>query len=279
MKVPGSGLHIDSPAWPLLQALISYWGVTDANGNVGGTTIRCGALALEPSYANHALKILSGPAAGQIRDATIHPAGTDTVTVVEAFSNVAGAAQQITPGTLFVILSKTPAIAEVAALTALVQALMLDVGNASTSVLGSIWNILGDPAVDLATSIAAIAALLNAQLVLTEDSGTLLSTAAEQNVAADVAPAALFKPLTVKINLDNMLAGDTTIIRVFDRITAAGNLEQVDLQTYAGADGGLADGNKVIYVILKENRWGFAVTLQQTAGGFVNYDWEYLDEE
>ena len=118
MRTPGSGLHTDNPAWPLLQALISFWGVTDADGAIGGTTIRCGALALEPSYANHALKILSGGASGQIRDITTHPAGTDTVTVVEAFSNAAGAAQQITAGTLFVILSKTPAIAEVAAVLA-----------------------------------------------------------------------------------------------------------------------------------------------------------------
>lgn len=118
MKVPQSGLRIDSPSWPLLQALISYWGITDADGNVGGTTIRCGNLALEPPYANHALKILSGPAAGQIRDITTHPAGTDTVTVVEAFSNVAGVPQQITAGTLFVILSSTPTVAEVAAVLA-----------------------------------------------------------------------------------------------------------------------------------------------------------------
>jgi len=162
MRIPQSGLKIDNPAFPLLEALLSYWGTTDNNGNAAGTTIRCGALALEPSYANHALKILSGPAAGQIRDTTTHPAGTDTVTVVEAFSNVAGVPQQITAGTRFVILSKTPAIAEVAALTALVQALMLDVGDASTSVLGSIWDILGDPAVDLATSIAAILAAIGA---------------------------------------------------------------------------------------------------------------------
>jgi len=130
MRVP-SGLRIDSPSWPLLQALISFWGVTDADGLVGGTTIRCGALALEPSYANHSLKIMSGPAAGQTRDVTIHPAGTDTVTVVAAFSNVGGVAQQITAGTLFVILSKTPAIAEVADLTVIVLALVADIEGAT----------------------------------------------------------------------------------------------------------------------------------------------------
>ena len=119
MKVP-SGLRIDSPAWPLLQALISYWGTTDNDGNAAGTTIRCGGLATEPPYDNHALKILGGPSAGQTRDITAHPAGTDTVTVIAAFTNVAGAPQQITAGTSFVILSRTPAIAEVAAVLAAV---------------------------------------------------------------------------------------------------------------------------------------------------------------
>ena len=115
----------------LFQALVSYWGVTDADGNVGGTTILCGDLALEPSYANHALKILSGPAAGQTRDVTLHPAGTNTVTVANAFSNVGGVPQQITAGILFVILSKTPAIAEVADLTAIVVALVADIEGAT----------------------------------------------------------------------------------------------------------------------------------------------------
>lgn len=123
MRIP-SGLRIDSPAWPLLLALISYWGTTDNDGNVGGTTIRCGGLATEPPYDNHALKILTGPSAGQTRDLTAHPAGTDTLTVIAAFTNVTGAAQQILAGTKFVILSKTPAIAEVAALQAICIAIL-----------------------------------------------------------------------------------------------------------------------------------------------------------
>ncbi len=162
MRIPQSGLRVDSPSFVLLQALLSFWGTTDAVGNVGGTTIRCGALTLEPSYANHTLKILSGPAAGQTRDITTHPAGTDTITVSDAFTNVAGAAQQITAGTLFTVLSSTPTVAEVAAVLAAIAALQADVGDASTSVLGSIWGILGNPAVDLATSIAAILAAIGA---------------------------------------------------------------------------------------------------------------------
>jgi hypothetical protein len=114
MKIPQSGMDIGNPAWAILMADITYWGVTTADGNAGGTTLVCGGLALEPSYANHSVKILSGPSAGQVRDITTHPAGTDTGTVSAAFSNVTGAAQQITAGTLFVILSSSPTVAEVA---------------------------------------------------------------------------------------------------------------------------------------------------------------------
>ena len=176
MRTP-SGLRIDSPSWPLLQALISYWGTTDNDGNVAGTTIRCGGLATEPPYENHALKILSGPSAGQTRDLTLHPAGTDTLTVANAFTNVTGAAQQITAGIRFVVLSKTPAIAEVAALTALVVALMADVGDPTGDtlpdlatkwgdiarsldlILGARWDGAGDLGTDIVSILADIAAI------------------------------------------------------------------------------------------------------------------------
>ncbi|MFA6911451.1 MAG: hypothetical protein WCQ59_10050, partial [Candidatus Cloacimonadaceae bacterium] len=136
MRVP-NGFKIDEPAWALVQGLVSYWGITSAAGNAGGTTFVCDDLANEPSYANHAAKVLTGPAAGQVRDIDTHPAGTNTVTVSAAYSNVAGVAQQITAGTSFVILSHTPSTAEVAALEAMVTALMADVGDASASTLGS----------------------------------------------------------------------------------------------------------------------------------------------
>lgn len=103
MRIPQSGLWKDSPTWPLLQGLISYWGVTDANGNVGGTTVLCADLANWPSYYNLAIKILSGPAAGQVRNINTDALGV--ITVGAAFTNALGAAQQIVAGTLFTILS------------------------------------------------------------------------------------------------------------------------------------------------------------------------------
>ncbi len=103
MRLPNSGLRIDNPAWPLLQAHISYQGTTTASGSVGGTTIICADLVNEPNFDGLMLKILSGPSAGQARFIQVM-AGT-TLTVGIGFTNSAGAAQQITAGVNFVILT------------------------------------------------------------------------------------------------------------------------------------------------------------------------------
>ncbi|MDP2730321.1 MAG: hypothetical protein Q8O55_07555 [Dehalococcoidales bacterium] len=102
MKIP-SGLFLDNPAWPLLQAHISYFGTTTAAGNAGGTSLICAGLALEPSYDGLSVKILTGGAAGQVRTIQIH--GGATILVGVGFTDSAGAAQLIAAGTGFVILS------------------------------------------------------------------------------------------------------------------------------------------------------------------------------
>lgn len=105
MRTP-SGLRIDNPAWPLLQAGIAYWGVTSGAGNALGTTLVCADLDNHPTYVNGVsrIKVLTGGAWGQDRLMMIHAAG-GIITVDDAFTDATGAAQQIAPGTLFVILS------------------------------------------------------------------------------------------------------------------------------------------------------------------------------
>ena len=104
MKIP-SGLRIDNPAWPLLQAHITYWSITSADGNALGTTIVDDGLINEPTYVSLAVKLLDGDAAGQVRPISIHPAGTNNLTVAAAFTDNAGAVVQVVAGTRFVILS------------------------------------------------------------------------------------------------------------------------------------------------------------------------------
>lgn len=104
MRLP-SGLPIDNPAYPLLQSGIAYIGYTSANGNVGGTTLVCADLDNHPTYVGNRAKILSGGAWGQDREMQIHAVG-GVITVDAAFTDAAGANQQILAGTLFVVLSR-----------------------------------------------------------------------------------------------------------------------------------------------------------------------------
>ena len=133
------------------------------------------------------------------------------------------------------------------------------------------------------SAIAAVAALIP---VLTETGGTVtaatLSDGLEHNIVINNAPGAVFKPLTVKVNLNNMVALDTIVIKVYERMSAAGALElSCEPVTYIGIDGGLAGGKTQITINLDPNRYGFKVTLQQTVigvGGYKDFVWEYYAE-
>jgi len=103
MRIPDSGLYIDNPAYPLLQAHVSYWSLTSAVGSALGITLIDVNLANEPSYAGLMVKILDGPAAGQVRQIASHIG--NTLTVAAAFTNAAGVPQQIAASTRFCIIS------------------------------------------------------------------------------------------------------------------------------------------------------------------------------
>jgi len=137
----------------IYDSLISYIGYTTTIGAVGGGTLICGALVNRPDYDGNQVVIISGPNRGQARDIN----GVTTAGVVTP--NIPFAVQ-VTANTRFAIIGIRTTPAEIAALTALVVALMADVGDASTATLGSIFGILGDPATDLATDIATIIAAL-----------------------------------------------------------------------------------------------------------------------
>lgn len=108
MRVGSSGEYLDNPARKLKLDLISYEGVTTAAGSALGITLVDAGLAGEPSYQGLAVKILSGPAWGQVRPIFSHPAGSNTLTIDPAnpFTNPAGAAQQITAGVAFCVISQ-----------------------------------------------------------------------------------------------------------------------------------------------------------------------------
>ena len=113
--------------------------------------------------------------------------------------------------------------------------------------------------------------IVNALLLDAETGGTLTADGTEQTVYINNTPAGIFEPLIVNIDCTNMAAGDVTVLRVYYRIAAGGNLIEKDEVTLNGAqDPDLKN------IILEPNRYGVQVTLEQTAGVNRDYDWEVI---
>jgi len=113
--------------------------------------------------------------------------------------------------------------------------------------------------------------IVNALLLDTETGGTLTADGTEQNTYINNTPAGIFEPLIVNIDCTTMLAGDVTVLRVYYRIAAGGNLIKKDEVTLNGAqDPDLKN------IILEPNRYGVQVTLEQTAGVNRDYNWEVI---
>ena len=226
--------HVDQPASALIPSLISYWSITTANGNALGTTLVDTGLATEPSYLSHRIKLLSGEAAGQEREIFIHAGGGNTITVGGDFTDNAGAVTQVLAGTRYVILG---------------------IGGHQQQ-LNDIWN------------------WLLAMLVLQETGGILTTDGTEQDLWIIDAPIGAIIPINVFVNLDNMQAGDTTVFRLYHRMTDGGAWVQYDYFSYTGADGGLINNNTAIVLPLIPTRFGTRVTIRRTAGGDRAYPWE-----
>ena len=126
--------------------------------------------------------------------------------------------------------------------------------------------------------IGEIQAGVNAILALSSTGGTATATGQEQTLFIDDEPLGCWRPLTLLVDLDNMAGGDTTVIRVYYRLNDGGTLKLQSYNSYTGADGGLANGLKIVAIDLHPNRHGFQVTLDQTAGTNRDYDWELFAE-
>lgn len=243
----------------IYDSLVSYIGYTTGPGAIGGGTLVCAPLAARPDYNGNQVIIITGLNRGQARDIN----GVTTAGVVTP--NIAFAVQ-VTAGTRFAIVGIRTTPAEVAALTALVVALMADVGDASVAALGSIYGILGNPAVNLATQIAALAAVTG----LTDANGTITTTGAEQNVYLNNAPVAAYEPCNVQIDFSNQTPAETCVVRRYYRIAPAGDLIQKGELVLAGAP---SQGQELVNISLEPNRYGIWVSLQRLAGAALGYDW------
>ena len=127
----------------------------------------------------------------------------------------------------------------------------------------------------LATSIDAV---VDALLALSSTGGILTADGSEQTLHIDNEPLGCTMGRRLYIDLDAMAGGDTTVIRVYHRLSDGGNLQLLDYNSYAGADGGLANSIKLIAIELGPYRHGIQVTLEQTAGVNRTYPFEFFAE-
>ncbi len=126
--------------------------------------------------------------------------------------------------------------------------------------------------------IDALVDLAAAELTLQETGGLLTATGGEDTIYINDDPLGTHNPRVLIVDLDNMAGGDTTVLRVYYRITAGGGLQLEDYQSYTGADGGLANSIKMVTIELNPNRFGLQLTLEQTAGVNRTYRWAYFEE-
>jgi hypothetical protein len=130
----------------------------------------------------------------------------------------------------------------------------------------------------VADTVDQIQTQTNALLALSATGGTATATGQEQTLYIDDEPLGCWHPIALFVDLDNMLLGDTIILRAYYRLRDGGALQLWDAQSFSGADGSLANGAKIVDVALKPNRHGFRLTLEQSAGTMRDYDWELLAE-
>ena len=251
-----------------LAAKISAYGYSDA-GSGAGNVRDAERTEIDGWWNGQTIMMLDGNARGQVRPIGNFVAATDDIIPSPPFDAAVGV------NDLYFILSDLNPI--VPAIDSANNYLTSEVignksdtadhdGAATSSLVRLVRGILA--------RVIQIFNAVNAILTLTETGGTLTATGAEQNIYINNSPAGEFEPRVVMVDLDLMQAGDTTVFRVYYRLNAAGGLQLYDYVQYAGADGGLANGRKLIAITLLPNRFGVQVTLQQTAGVNRDYDWD-----
>jgi len=120
--------------------------------------------------------------------------------------------------------------------------------------------------------------MVNAILTLQETGGSVTTDGTEQTLYINDAPLGVFRPVVCYVDLDAMVAGDTTVFRVYYRIEPGGGLQLIDYQAYVGQDGGLANSIKLIAIDLSPVRYGVQVTIQRTVQGDRAYPWSVFVE-
>lgn len=111
--------------------------------------------------------------------------------------------------------------------------------------------------------------LTDAILDLTRSGGSLAMDGNEQNLYINDAPAALFTPLTLKVDLTSMASNDIVVLREYYRLKSGGSYIKEDEVSFSDAQ---TIPLKIVW--LRSNLYGVKMTIQQTAGTNRTFDWE-----
>lgn len=98
--------------------------------------------------------------------------------------------------------------------------------------------------------------------------GTLTADGTEQTIY-EVTPSVTLVPDSITMSMANMVTNDITTIRMYAKLKSGGSYELIDSQVYTGAK-----TIPAINITGQPNRYGWKVTLEQSAGVDKNYDWE-----
>jgi hypothetical protein len=75
------------------------------------------------------------------------------------------------------------------------------------------------------------------------------------------------------IDLSNMTTGDTIVIRQYMKLKTGGEYKKYAEETYSGTQ-----SIPIIYITPKETDYGVKITIQQTAGTYKSFDYNFLKE-
>ena len=119
----------------------------------------------------------------------------------------------------------------------------------------------------------AIREVTDAESVLEETGGTLTTNGNVQTIYINNAPAGVFRPVCLKIDMTAQTVTETVLVRTNYRIIPGGALIEQDEVTFAAAqDPDLKN------IDLEPNRYGISVTVEKTAGTDRAYPWEVFYE-
>lgn len=100
--------------------------------------------------------------------------------------------------------------------------------------------------------------------------GSLTADGAEQNVVLDETVGNPSRYLEGFIDLTNMAGGDTVVIREYISVIAGPSYRKYAEETYSGVQ-----ALPLLFITTKPARYGLRVTLQQTAGTYKAYPYQF----